>query len=121
MKFLKITGALLKETLVVVQFLHVLVSVLQFCGTKHHCFYWVLSNSAPTPTHLHPLLLTPSTPTQPNYFPTNPHPHKTMPQPHSTTQNNAPYISTHNASMIVTYTKFGPLTYIYSNLSLIMR
>ena len=43
MTFLKITGTLLKETLVVVQFLHVLVSELQLCGAKLHCFYLILT------------------------------------------------------------------------------
>ena len=39
MTFLKITDPSLKKTLVMVQILHVLVSVMQLCGTKFQCFY----------------------------------------------------------------------------------
>ena len=39
MTFLKITDPSLKETLVMVQILHVLVSVMQLCGTKFRCFH----------------------------------------------------------------------------------
>ena len=91
----------------------------------------------PHPTHTHPH---PPTPTQPRYFLTHTHPPKIMPHPPQPTQNNAPYspaqphlpkimshppkrvtLTQNNASITDTYTKYGPLTYIYSNFSFTMR
>ena len=43
MTFLKITDTSLKETLVMMKVLHVLVSVLQLCGTKLQRFYSTLT------------------------------------------------------------------------------
>ena len=79
-----------------------------------------LSNIAPTPTHTHPtkIFSHPHPPTQNNapYTPTQPHLPKIMslpPKGVTLTQN--------NASITDTDTKYGPLTYIYSNFSLTMR
>ena len=43
MTFLKSADILLKKAMVMVQFLHMLVLVLQLCGTKLQCFYSILT------------------------------------------------------------------------------
>ena len=70
-----------------------------FCGDSNieEEAKWALSNSAPTPTHRHPLSLIPTS-THPKYFPTHPYSPKIMPHPskimsHTTpsNQNNVPF------------------------------
>ena len=92
-------------------------------------------------THLHtPLHSFPPTPIHPKYLPTHSHPRKIMPHQHPPTQSNVPLTPNHhylpkimsymhysppliqnNVSLTVNHTKYGPITHIYSNFSLITR
>ena len=91
------------------------------CNRNYSYLIWALSNSAPTLTHLHSL---PSTTTHPKWCSTHTYllqPSKRLPNtpPTTLTHPKYPLLTQDNTSLIATHTKYGPITLIYSNFSLI--